>query len=61
MIRLRDLKYDLKYPQLLCTARDSENLVKTIGEGPCVKCGTITGWSELNSTHVCSEECRDGV
>ena len=55
------MKYDMKYPQLLCTARDAEGVVKTIGEGECEGCGEGTGWELLDGTRVCSEECRDVV
>jgi len=54
-----DMMYDAKYPQFLATARDTDALIKTIGEGACVKCGTMTNWAELDLQRVCSEECRD--
>lgn len=53
------MKYDLKYPTLLAVARDAEVLVKTIGTGPCVSCGELTGWAMLEHVRVCSDECAD--
>lgn len=41
------MKYDQKYPSLLCLARDTDGVVKTIGEGPCVTCLEQTGWATL--------------
>jgi len=56
----RLMMYNAKYPQFLATARDTDALIKTIGEGICQGCGQMTHWAELDLRRVCSEECREG-